>query len=120
MHLEKQKNSKEFDYVFVDIWHNPEDGLPLINKIVKYEKVYDIPFDYWLFESIIAMARRCLITVMIEHFDGFTDLNYRHAENDIDKMINELYFKTKDVSLETTEDIDRFLRTSNIYALIRK
>ncbi len=119
-YLEKNKNNHIHDYVFSDIWHNPEDGLPLFNKIVKYEKSYNVPFDYWLFESIIAMARRCLVTIMMEHFEGFTDLNYRRAENDIDRMINELYFKTKEVNLNSIEDIDRFLRTSNIYALLRK
>lgn len=119
-YLEKHKNNHEFDYVFADIWHNPEDGLPLFSKIAKYEKEYNIPFDYWLFESIIAMARRCLITIMIEHFEGFTDLNYRNAQNEIDRMINELYFKTKEVTLNSMEDIERFLRTSNIYALLRK
>ena len=66
-YLEKNKNDASFDTVFVDIWHNPEDGLPLFNRIVKYEKDYSMRFDYWLFESIIAMARRCLITIIKKH-----------------------------------------------------
>ena len=90
------KNNKvHYNYVFADLWHNPEDGLPIYLKIKEIEKQYkDTKFQYWLETSLLAMLRRCLLTIYEESLEGLTDKDYQKASNDIDRVINSLYFKT--------------------------
>ena len=46
--------NNEFDFVFVDLWHDVSDGLPMYEKIKKYE--YKLPnaiFRYWIEKTMI-------------------------------------------------------------------
>ena len=66
--------------------------------------------EYWLEDSIICMARRCLLVVIEEILSGATDNNFKTAHNDLDKVINDLQsisgFNTPIVLIinETTSD----------------
>ena len=48
----KLDDMQAFDYAFVDLWHNPEDGLPLYMKFKKEESRFKYKFDYWFFYKI--------------------------------------------------------------------
>ena len=108
----------QYDYAFFDLWHNAEDGLPLYIKI----KELDIRCDtsFWIEESLIAMYRRCLLTVIEESLNHYSDDDYRRSKNAIDKVINQIYFKTKNLSFNTYKDIHNFLSKDNILKLISK
>ena len=114
-----QNNRAHFDYVFADLWHNPEDGLPIYSKIKSIEKKYKgTKFQYWLETSLIAMLRRCLLTVYEESLQNYTDKDYQKASNDIDKVINTLYFKTKNITISSYDDIYRLLTNESILRLL--
>ena len=107
-----------YDYLFIDIWHNPEDGLPMYLKFKRILKGKNIATDYWLEKSILAMYRRCLLTVIEESLMGYTDKNYKTVENEYDSIINDLYFKTKDKVFDSLAEIKQILQDNLLINLI--
>ena len=114
----KKDLDKEFDYLFIDIWHNPEDGLPMYLKLKKLLKMKKITICYWLEKSILAMYRRCLLTIIEENMTGYTKENYRKAKNEYDQIINDLYFKTEHMSFDSIEKIKDLLQDKELEKLI--
>lgn len=47
----KYKYTSEYDYVFVDIWHDPSDGVELYKKMKKLEKP-NIKYSYWIEKTL--------------------------------------------------------------------
>ena len=89
------------DYVFADLWHSPEDGLPLFVELKKINK--DI--DCWLEVSMYALLRRCMITLLEEQLNGLKEEDYKFARTYTDKVINTFYQKTKNLSIERLDDL---------------
>lgn len=114
----KKDKLANFDYAFFDLWHNAEDGLPLYIKIK--EMNIECPMGYWIEESLIAMYRRCLLTVIEESLQGYTDDDYRRSKNAVDKIINQIYFKTKHLKINTYKEIYSLLSKDSINKLIAK
>ena len=114
----KQPLGKMYDYLFIDIWHNPEDGLPLYLRFYRELQNKNIEVHYWLEKSILAMFRRCLLTIVEESLLGYGDSYYKKARNDYDKIINELYLKTKDVVIKEESQLIKLLQDSNLKNLI--
>ena len=105
------KNRMDSDYAYFDLWHSPNDGLPMYLKIKEYENNYSkTKFTYWLKESILALYRRMKITLLEEALMGYKDKNYLKAKTEEDRLINELYFKTKNIPINTIEDVIAFLK----------
>ena len=113
-----KKDLSSFDYLFIDIWHNPEDGLPLYLRFKKLLKNKQIKVAYWLEKSIVAMYRRCLLTVVEESLLGYKDSNYMKAKNDYDRIINDLYFKTKNVVINKEDDLIKILQDNYLLKLV--
>ena len=112
-----KKDQKHHDVVFADLWHNPEDGLPLY-LIIKHLEKKNTLYQYWLEESLIAMYRRCLLTVYEESLNNYSDKDYQKAKNDIDKIINDIYFKTKNITINSYDDIYNLLSKESILKLL--
>ena len=49
-----------FDFVFADLWHDVEDGLPLYEKLVKIEPS-TCPVSYWIEDTIRLVFARFLL-----------------------------------------------------------
>ena len=113
-----KRDLKPYDYLFIDIWHNPEDGLPLYLRFKNILKGKEIKTSYWLEKSILAMYRRCLLTVIEENLLGYQDKDYLKSKNDYDKIINELYFKTKNLTLSSFDDIEEILQDNYLMNLV--
>lgn len=108
-------NKEKFDYCFLDLWHSPEDGFPLFLRLRNYEQKYkNTTFNYWLNKSILAMYRRCYLTLIQENLMGFDDKNYQKSKNIYDQIINDLYFKTKEKSVCSYEEIYNLLTDENL------
>jgi len=103
------------DYCFCDLWHDANDGLPIY---INLKKAISIPSDYWIEESLIALYRRCLITVIEESLQNKHDNDYKYAYNPTDKIINQIYFKTKNVEFYDYESIHEFCSKDNILKLL--
>lgn len=98
------ENAHKFNYIFVDLWHNPEDGLPIYLKFKAIEKE-GIQYFYWLENGLKAMYNRCLLTVVEEQFANAPESAYEKSENDIDQIINNLYHKLKNREVNSYSSI---------------
>ena len=66
-YLQKTEKKPSFDYIFADLWHNPEDGLPLFVAL----KNINPNIDCWLETSMYALLRRCMITLLEEQLSNY-------------------------------------------------
>ena len=114
-----KNNKNEYTTVFADLWHNPVDGLPLYIKLKQLEKSSHTIYQYWLEKSLIALGRRCLLTIYEEALENYKDKDYLKAQNQIDSIINRLYFKTKNITINTYDDIFNLLSDRSIKQLIK-
>lgn len=113
-----RKDLSKYDYLFIDIWHNPEDGLPMYLRFKSILKGKKIKTSYWLEKSILAMYRRCLLTVIEESLKGFKDKDYMKAQNEYDEIINKLYFKTKNITINSFDELMELLSDKRLLNLI--
>ena len=104
------ENNQGYNYIFADLWHNPEDGIPMYIQLESIAKKNKVKVDYWLEPSLVAMKRRCLITILEEYFMGYTEKDYRYAKNSIDQTVNYLYKQIQNIDIKSIEDIKRLLR----------
>ncbi len=110
-----ENNKTKFDYAFIDIWHNPNDGLPLYIKFKQIEhNLGSIKVSYWIESSILELYRRCYLTVVEEQLEGMGESNYQKAKNDMDKLINSIYHKTKNVTINSYASLLELLSDKNI------
>lgn len=114
----KRDLDKDYDYLFIDIWHNPEDGLPMYLRLKRTLKEKKLTISYWLEKSILAMYRRCLLTIIEENLMGYEKENYRKAKNDYDCIINDLYFKTENMHFDSIDKIKDLLQDKELIKLI--
>ena len=111
-----RKSQKEgiYDYVFADLWHDPEDGLPLFVELKRISKT----IDCWLETSMYALLRRCMITLLEEQLNGLKEEDYRFAKTYTDKVINLFYQKTKNLSIERLNDLDNLLTNDSLLGFL--
>lgn len=114
----QDNDMSQFNCVFMDIWHNPEDGLPLFLKFKNLLKSYKGETYYWLNVSLLAMLRRCVLTLIEESMLGYSEKQYQKAKNDYDRIINDLYLKTKDIILNSYQEVMDLLSDEGLERLI--
>ena len=108
-----RKNSR-FDYIFADLWHSPEDGLSLFVQLKRINR----NIDCWLEESMYALLRRCMISLIEENTLGYEDENYKFSKTYTDKVINKYYQKTKNLTINNDEDLAKLLDKNNLLSLL--
>ncbi len=108
------EKNHQYDYIFADLWHDPEDGLPLFVSLKRINK--DI--DCWLNTSMYALLRRCMITLLEETLNGSTEGDYQFAKIYTDKVINKYYQKTKNLPINNKEDLDNLLKDETLLSLV--
>ena len=113
---------KDYDYCFCDIYHNVEDGLPLYILIKQNEKYHPYTkFSYWIETSLLAMLRRELLTVFEENYYAhYKDNDYLKASNINDKIINALYFATKNTKINNEDDLRNLLTDESLKEIVKK
>lgn len=116
-------NSKDFDknnydFLFIDLWHNPNDGLEYYidfkNQEPKHSKT---TFSYWLEQGILCLLRRCLISLIDEEINGSDDTNYQESECYTDKVINTLHYLLKEKELNSFEQIKMLLSDESLRSI---
>ena len=110
----KKQKEATYDYIFADLWHDPEDGLPLFVELKKINP----NIDCWLNDSMYALLRRCMITLLEELLNGSKEEDYRFAKTYTDKVINAYYHNTKNLPLNTVEDLDTLLSDQRLFELL--
>ena len=110
------KHNQIFDYIFADLWHSPEDGLPLFIKLKRINQ----NINCWLETSLIALLRRCMLTLIEEVINGSSEKDYQHYKTFTDKVINDYYFKTKNILVDNQDDLLKLLNDKSLLKLILK
>ena len=108
------KKNNKFDYIFADLWHSPEDGLSLFVQLKRINK----KIDCWLEESMYALLRRCMISLIEENTLGYGEENYKFSKTYTDKVINKYYQKTKNLIINNDEDLNKLLDKNNLLSLL--
>ena len=117
----KFRDIAKYDFAFVDLWHDPNDGLPLYIQIKHIEAQFpNCEFCYWLEPSLLSLYRRCYLTVVEESLNGFTDKDYQQEEVFTDRVINGIYFQTKNLVINSYEDLLEQISDIKLKELILK
>lgn len=117
----KKLNDSPYNYAFVDIYHNVDDGIESYIKFKKFEKeIKNIRFDYWIEKSLINSIRRCLITLIVEEHYGFDEAYYKNSHEYFDKIIYKLHTLLINTRIDKANDIVLLLKDENIKNLIIK
>lgn len=96
----------EADFLFADLWHLPEDGLPLYSQLVTHEKDHpNTIFSYWIEDSMLTLIRRAVMVLIDEEMLESVDENYRYAETFSDALINQIHFLLKEVKIHSRKEI---------------
>ena len=104
------KNNHNFNYIFADLWFNPEDGLEYYLKLNSIEKESHIKIDYWLETSLKQMKRRYLIELIKEQLDGVGPEAYEAEEELPDRIFKTLYNDTKCLNIQSIKEIEELLK----------
>lgn len=113
------KVATDFDYAFIDLWHDPLDGIELFIKSKQLEKE-NKECAYWLESSMYLLLRRCFISLLEEQLDSLDESHYQKAENITDKIINRFYKNTKDLVIENKKQLVDLLKGKSLLSLILK
>ncbi|MCD8204650.1 MAG: hypothetical protein LUC16_02355 [Coprobacillus sp.] len=118
VYLKEELSRGKFDYVYSDMWHDAGEGLPMYLRIIPLEERYPhIKFSYWLETSMIALARRCLITNLFEEINKL-DVSYTKHENFTDILINNFHTYLLNKEISSYNDINEMLKSENIKKLL--
>lgn len=117
----KENNINElYDFAFIDIWHGGEDGLPLYIHFKRFEENKHCKIEYWVEDSIICIARRCVLVVIEEILNGANDKNFKIKENDIDEVINDLYFHLKNYEINSYDELHNLLSKESLINILKQ
>ena len=110
-------NCPQYDTVFADLWHSPLDGLPLYLQLKQKERRFkNTIFQYWLEKSLIALYRRCMLSVYADELEGHIE---KDPDKELDKIINSIRAKTKNVTINSYDDINNMLSDEAILRFIK-
>ncbi len=116
--FEYLKNStKKYDYVFVDLWHLPEDGLPLYVRALKLEKE-NTQYSYWIENEMLIMLRRATLILIDEYLQ---DPEHKPFEEETfsDKLINAIDKNTEDLAINNFDELLKFIRNDNLKSIAK-
>ena len=118
--INNNMNNIEFDYAFIDLYHNPNDGLEFYLAFKAIENKYkNATFSYWLDTSLIALVRRIMISLLIEQYERLPSKYYNKEENIEDTLINYFYYKTKELTINSFKEILDLITDESLNNLLK-
>ena len=114
---EKQtgKALREADAVFYDLWHNEEDGLPLLREAYHEEKKYPkAAFSYWMETSLLAYYRRIVIVLLD------AAMNYQNEEENDDDITSKTKKALSNQTIHNYEEIEGLLSDGELRNLLKR
>ena len=111
-------SNANFDYAFIDLWHNPNDGLKTYIQMIKKEND-KAEYYYWLEDSIIAYLRRLTLLVVEEHLEGYKDADYQKAKSQEEEIINKIYFLLKPLNITSFSQIEELISFKSLRNLAK-
>lgn len=97
-----------FDYAFMDIWHDTGDGLDLYLKL---KKQIHIPCDFWIEKSILIQLRLTAIEVLLDIKDGLPfDISYS-------KVQGNFYLDLSHKEFDSFSDLFAYFNSDNLISI---
>lgn len=114
-HYANSMGKEQYDYAFVDLWHLPEDGLPLYARMRQLEKKSpSTSFVYWVEPSLLSLLRRAVLILLEEEIKGSDDEDYDYAATESDLLINELHRVLKKKTISSVQDVLLLIADSSL------
>lgn len=110
---------EEYDYIFVDIWHDVEDGLFLYLRFKAIEDNYHITFNYWIENEIILMLRKIIIRLIDEALKNIDSINVETSDLRLKELYDNIYYLLNDTKINSYYDIFKLIRKENIQILAK-
>jgi Spermidine synthase len=117
------KSKHPYDYVFVDLYHNEEDGLPLYLELKPFEKNLLGPkgtISYWVERSLLCSLRRYVMALLLEEAGGSSDEDYPLTEDETDILYHNLHVILHDRPLKTEADLAALLSDQGLRDIAAK
>lgn len=105
------------DFVFIDLWHDVNDGLTMFVNLFKKMKEFKNKY-FWIKKSLLAGFRNLLINLIEEEFYHPNEFNYDKANNDVDKIINQLHYYLKNKKISSYLEIKELLKDDSLENII--
>lgn len=101
---------EEYETIFVDLYHNAIDGLPIYLKIKEFEDedYIDTKYLYWIEDTILAYFRRIVISIIQNEYEGIA-VNYDEIEDENKELISFIYSKIKNLQFNSYKQIEDLL-----------
>ena len=111
----------KYDYLFADIYHDAQDGLPLYIALKRCEGAAKSS-EYWIEDDLLVYFRRYLIAYLLEQADpkssGKGDGPYLEGSDFPSRLFRAIHFALKDRAIESESDVSYLLNDDSIKDLI--
>lgn len=88
----------QYDYIFADTWQNQVDGLSQYFEYKKSANKLNIPFDYWIEQSLLEELRdKCWIYFLSQFYQSPLPYDYRNLAFAKELLFNYSFKSKKDV-----------------------
>lgn len=105
-------NDNEYDFIFIDIWHDVSDGIYSYLKFKNNEnKFKNTKVEYWIEKEILLFLRTIIINLFKEINDEINPLYVQSKSKDIDNLYKSIYIYLEKENIESLYD---FLTLSNM------
>lgn len=102
-----------YDYLFIDLWHDVSDGLPLVLTLVHDLKDFrHTQVDYWVMESMITYFRMLVIRAINDEYHGYYD------DGDYTPIQKSIQTHMKDVRFTCYQEVNDYLTSSSLFSLM--
>ena len=111
------ETEEPFDYCFMDLHHDAEDGLPLYISLLKKKGLANV-VDVWIEKALLAYFRRYLIALIEEESDGYGEEAYNKTGEFADDLFYALHRHLKQTPLESEEELLKLLSDDSLKRII--
>ncbi len=107
-----------FDYLFVDLYHDAVDGLPMYLALAPRKDIAK-EVDFWIEKALLEYLRRHVTSLMEEESDGYDDTDYAYRDDFTSALLASLHFHLKQVELKEDKDVFALLADENLKAIAK-
>ena len=105
-----------FDYLFMDLHHDAEDGLPAYMELLRIQGLAKT-IDVWIEKALLHYLRRHVIALIEEEADGYGDEDYQGHGSFSERLLCSLHFHLKNYELSDEASLIHLLSDQTLRAL---
>ena len=110
------KSLGEFDYVFADLWQQPDEGLELYLRLKGKLASAGVSADFWIEESMLILLRRAVL-IMIDEELNYGRKEFENGSSFEEYLIAKIHRILKPKIIRNYNDLARVLERRNLSIL---